>query len=48
MIGKIVRRNGKAVEIKITACMSSSLLHRETIESAMIKHRDLNDQGAEG
>ncbi|MDO4661142.1 MAG: hypothetical protein Q4B27_03275 [Candidatus Saccharibacteria bacterium] len=37
MIGKIVRRNSKAVEIKITACMSPSLLHR-----------DLDDQEAEG
>lgn len=32
-----VERNGKAVEIKITACMSPSLLHR-----------DLDDQGTEG
>ncbi len=32
-----VERNGEVVEIKITACMSPSLLHR-----------DLDDQGVEG
>ena len=36
MIGKIVERNGKVAEVKITAYMSPSLLRR-----------DLDDQGAE-
>ena len=36
-ICETVERNGKVVEVKITACMSPSLLHR-----------DLDDQGAEG
>ena len=48
MIGKIVKRNGRVTEVATTACMLPSLPHREMIESAMVRRRDLDDQGTEG
>lgn len=48
MIGKIVERNGKVAEVKITACMSPSLLRREIIDGATVERRNLDGQGAEG
>ena len=48
MIGKIVKRNSRVTEVAATVCKLPSPSHREMIESAMVRRRDLNDQGPEG
>ena len=48
MIGKIVERNGRVTEVVTTACMLLSLPRRKITESAMVRRRDLDDQGTGG
>ena len=48
MIGKIVKRNSRVTEVAATVCKLLSLPRCKTIENAMIKRCDLDDQGAEG